>query len=70
MQNNYMASVRCDQCCKEMSWKIEDMPTESYELVIRTHKAPCEKCYHLDENKITLSFCSEKCLKDFVKGMK
>ena len=61
--------VTCKECGKELSVKIEDMPKNHYDLVIRTYVKPCVVCWHSDDKKNTLSFCSEKCVKEYVRKM-
>lgn len=62
--------VCCPECRKELGWKYGEMPNKSYSLTTTTHKKPCDKCYHYDESKEELHFCSLKCLKKYVVNLK
>lgn len=67
-----MQLVFCKQCLKSLQVSLKEAAQTvwaSVELVVHP-KGFCKECGHMDEQKTLLSFCSPKCLEEFVAQCK
>lgn len=62
--------VNCSQCGKEFRWNFEKGSILTYTIIISEVNAPCPTCLHDRINDEEYSFCSLKCLKQYIKKLK
>ncbi len=59
--------VQCKTCSKELSWGLKGHT--SYTIEIDEYSPSCMECGHSRGNEKVYSFCSLKCMKEYVNGM-